>query len=135
LHPLGAKSLTRGTVGSAIDEIRGPSTCPALRSTYVAKSKSRVGVYLTFERGPIAAKLYAGLLAQRGEIEKLLGIDMSWQDEGDGKYSIISRKSFPDVGDPKYRADIIEWLRATSNKFVTAFRPRIEALLSDFASA
>ena len=101
-------------------------------SAYVAKAKSRVGVYLTFERGPIAAKLYEGLLLQRSEIEKSLGTDADWQAEGDGKYSIVTRKSFPSVTDPKYRAEIIQWLRDTANRFVTTFRPRIQTLLDDF---
>ncbi len=98
---------------------------------YVAKSKARVGVYLTFERSPIAAKLYSGLLAQRSEIERVLGVEVSWEDDGDDKYSVVSRKSFVDVGDPRYRPEIIGWLRTTSNKFVTVFRPRIEALMKD----
>ena len=101
-------------------------------SAYVAKAKSRVGVYLTFERGPIAAKLYEGLLLQRSEIEKSLGTDADWQAEGDGKYSIVTRKPFPSVTDPKYRAEIIQWLRDTANRFVTTFRPRIQTLLDDF---
>jgi hypothetical protein len=101
-------------------------------SAYVAKAKSRVGVYLTFERGPVAAKLYEGLLSQRSEIEKSLGTEVDWQAEGDGKYSIVARKSLPSVTDPKFRAEIIQWLRDTTNSFVTTFRPRIQTLLDEF---
>jgi hypothetical protein len=72
------------------------------------------------------------LLSQRSEIEKSLGTEVDWQAEGDGKYSIVARKSLPSVTDPKFRAEIIQWLRDTTNSFVTTFRPRIQTLLDEF---
>jgi hypothetical protein len=112
-----------------------PSGSKSWISAYVAKSKSRVGVYLTFERGPVAETIYAALLGQRAEIEKVVGNELEWEDEGKGKYFILCRKIFPDVSDSRYRAEIIAWLRDISNKFITTFRPRIEAILKESVPA
>jgi hypothetical protein len=111
-----------------------PSESKGWISAYVAKSQSRVGVYLTFERGPVASKLYEGLLVQRTDIEKVIGTDVSWETEGDDKFYVITRRSFPNVADPQSRGEIIAWLRDKTNRFVSAFRPRIEALLRDVAN-
>jgi hypothetical protein len=54
-------------------------------SAYVAKSKQRVGVYLTFERGPIAERLFEALRAEKESIEAELGMTVRWEDEGGGQ--------------------------------------------------
>lgn len=100
-------------------------------SAYMAKAKSRVGVYLTFERGPLATKLYSELLAQRSEIDKALGVEVDWRSEGQDKYYVIAQQGYRAVGDARGRAEVIDWLRDRLNRFVTVFRPRIEALLRD----
>jgi len=97
----------------------------------VAKSTKRVGVYLTFARGAIAERLFEGLKREKAAIESELGRDVLWQDEGDGKYTIVARKSIPDVTAPERRAEIIGWLRETVNQFINVFRPRIERLLRE----
>jgi hypothetical protein len=65
------------------------------------------------------------------EIEATIEATLDWEDQGQGKYRIIARKSFPDVADPKYRAAILTWLRDMTNRFITVFRPRLERLVCE----
>lgn len=108
-----------------------PSGSKGWVSAYVAKSSRRIGVYLTFERGTIAQRLFEGLKGEKNTIESELGVPVLWQDDGDGKYMIVARKSVADVTAPQHRATIIAWLRETANQFINVFRPRIERLLKE----
>jgi hypothetical protein len=99
-------------------------------SAYVSQSANLFGVYLTFERGALADRMYEGLLAARPEIEKELGVPVSWEADN-GKYFIIARH--PSSGSilTDHRSEAKAWLADRINRFVIVFRPRVEALIRE----
>jgi|HubBroStandDraft_4_1064222.scaffolds.fasta_scaffold00671_3 hypothetical protein len=99
-------------------------------SAYIAQSTNEFGVYLTFERGPIADRMYRGLVADREAIEKELSVPVEWEAK-DGKYFIIARYPCSGTILTDLRSDAKAWLADRVNRFITVFRPRIAALLQD----
>jgi len=101
-------------------------------SAFVAQSSHLFGVYLTFERGSRADRMYQGLINDRAAIEHELAVPVEWE-ANNGKYFIIARHpcSGSILGD--HRAAARVWLADRVNRFVTVFRPRVEALLRDTA--
>ena len=99
---------------------------PTQRHGSVRTSPGRNRAWACTSRSNVALSRHnciPALLAHRDEIEKALGVEVDWEHEGDDKYYVISRKDFPDVTDPRFRTEIIDWLRDRSNRFVTVFRP------------
>jgi hypothetical protein len=99
-------------------------------SAYLAQSNQAVGVYLTFSRGALADRIYAGLSADRDEIDKALGVPVAWTSDG-AKHYVSARESFLGSLLDERRNEIITWLADRVNRFVTVFRPRIEKLLKE----
>jgi hypothetical protein len=98
-------------------------------SAHVSQSRGCIGVYLTFERGHIGNRLYERLCAEREVIDRELGIDVKWE-SADGKHAVSCEKHLGDDILTKHRAPAKEWLCDRMNRFVTAFRPRIERMIS-----
>jgi hypothetical protein len=69
-------------------------------------------------------------VAERDAIEKELAIPVEWE-SNDGKYMIIARRSYPGKILSEHRCDAKTWIADRVNRFVTVFRPRVEALLRD----
>jgi Domain of unknown function (DUF4268) len=107
-----------------------PKPSHAWVSAYVAQSAHRIGVYLTFERGPIGDRLYAALESDKVSIERELGVDIAWMSEG-GKHDISCRKEYSGTILKEHRASAQEWFADRLNRFITTFRPRIEQLIRD----
>lgn len=107
-----------------------PSGSNAWVSAYLAQSGPRVGVYLTFSKGPIGDRLYEALLEDRDDIDVALGGQIGWESDGE-KHWIIERKPFTGVLLEEHRGEVIDWLAERVNKFITVFRPRIEKLLKE----
>ncbi|MGO9264587.1 MAG: DUF4268 domain-containing protein [Candidatus Binataceae bacterium] len=99
-------------------------------SGYVAQSMHRVGVYLTFERGPIGDRLYAALESDKALINRQLGVDVEWA-SNNGKHEIACHQEYSGIILNEHRNDAQEWLVDRVNRFITAFRPRMEQLLRE----
>ena len=77
-----------------------------------------------------ADRLYAALFADRDGIEKELAIPVEWE-SNDGKYMIIAQDPYPGKILTEHRSDAKIWLPDRVNRFVTVFRPRLEAILRE----
>jgi hypothetical protein len=96
-------------------------------TVYFYQQSQEVGVFLTFPRGALADEIYQKLSLQREEIDRELGIDVTWE-ANDGKYKIVCRKRFPELRDAAYREDIKAFFKDVINSYINVFRPRLEKI-------
>jgi len=111
-----------------------PSGSSAWVSAYVAQSLQRVGVYLTFTKGPLADRLYSRLKDDREEIDAALGVPVDWESDG-AKHQVVARKAFPGRLLEDHGDEIRPWLTDHVNRFVTVFRPRLARLVEEEGTA
>jgi len=98
-------------------------------SAYIAQSSGKGGVYLTFAKAfEKVGEYYEGLLSQREEIEKILGMQLSWERNGDKVYISAANISFSDLNEPNDRQRVLEYLADMTNRFINVFRHRLDAL-------
>ena len=105
-----------------------PSGSTSWVSAFFSQSTNRVGVYLRFTKGNFADRAYESLREQRAEIEEAIGVDVTWDDS---RCSIISSMPVPDVFDAGRRAEIVDFFSDRINRFVNAFRPRLERIVDE----
>lgn len=105
-----------------------PSGGSAWISAYIAQSSGRGGVYLTFMKSfERVSEYYEHLLAQREEIEKSLGMELSWERDGNKVYISAPNITFNDLNEPNDRQRVIAYLADTTNHFINVFRHRLDA--------
>jgi hypothetical protein len=98
-------------------------------SAYLARSWDQVGVYLTWMKTyPDAQEAFEYLFAEKESIEEALGAPLEWKSK-DGTFSIAAVTKLGDWSDPENRERVMQFLLAITNRFVNAFRPRLEAFL------
>ena len=100
---------------------------------YCLKKDERVGVFLAFNPGPLADRVFESLREDRREIDAELEVPADWtpEDVEDGKHRVHAYENFPDIRDPQYRDDIMEFLADRANRFVNTFRSRIDRIVKD----
>ncbi|MDZ4818324.1 MAG: DUF4268 domain-containing protein [Planctomycetota bacterium] len=98
-------------------------------SAYLQQSKGRAGVYLTFGKGTIGDRLFSALAADRAEIDAALGVAVEWTSAEGGRGTVLASKSFPGILLDDSRKPAQVWLADVVPRFVSVFRPRIDALL------
>jgi hypothetical protein len=107
-----------------------PSGGTAWITVFFSQASGYVGVFLTFTKGAFADTAYNTLHADQKEIDTELGIAVAWESV-EGKYSIIARKSFPELRGVAYREDIKTFLADRVNRFVNVFRPRLARIAQE----
>ena len=100
-------------------------------SAFIARAKSVAGVYLTFAQSfDRAAEIYQRLEQEKHQIETEVGEPLAWS-RHDTKLTIGVQTSFTALDDPTERRRVIDYLADRSNRFVNAFRDRLQGLNSD----
>jgi hypothetical protein len=94
---------------------------------YFSQADKGCGVFLTFTRGTFGDELYKGLLEQRADIDSEIGLELAWQSDG-SKHKIAYRHRFGDLFADANRPQIKVFFTDTINRFVNAFRHRLERL-------
>ena len=89
-----------------------------------------VGVYLGFPRQQVGDRIYDAFLADKAAIENEIGQQLQWKRDDKGQSVQVWHK-FGDRLLPQFRKEAQQWLGDVVNRFVNAFRPRIESLLRD----
>ena len=108
-----------------------PKESKSRLAAVVAEQGGKAGVYISFRgKEPASDRIYAGLLADQAAINEAIGHPVKWASTDQGYYVDIWRE-FGDQMLTKRRADVQAWLGDVVNRFINAFRPRIEALLRD----
>lgn len=101
---------------------------------YVAQSQGRAGVYLTFGKAFDRARdFYDALLAERDDIERSIGVKLDWTFSGDKAWISAPTVKFTVFDDLAEQQRVARELADMSNRFVNAFRFRLEALSRDAA--
>ena len=100
-------------------------------SAYLAQSRNEVGVYLTFNKGPKGAQLYASLEKEKDEINRALGLPVEWERMRDGRLYVMATKNFSGDLLQQFRKPSQTWLADAVQRFVSVFRPRIDAQLRE----
>lgn len=100
-------------------------------SAYVSRGKNGAGVYLAMGSGyERAATILASLAQEKDVLEAEIGAALQWG-AGWTPYYIGVSCSFTSLDDPGERARVLGFLTAMTNRFVIAFRPRMEVLAAD----
>ena len=107
-----------------------PEETNAWISAYVAPSTNRAGVYLTFYKGPIGDRIYAGLLEEQDEINRELGIPVRWESNGN-KHTIIAADRYTGSLIEDHQDELYEVLADRVNRFVNVFRRRLQKLAQE----
>ena len=107
-----------------------PSGGTAWVSAFFSKYRERVGVYITWTKGPFADAVFKQLEADKKAINKELGLPVEWSAK-DGKYMIVIRQNFDDVWADSNRQAIKEFFANTVNSFVNTFRGRMKHLAEE----
>jgi len=106
-----------------------PSGAKAWISAYIAKSAGKGGVYLTFLKAfDKVNEFYERLLAEKQEIEEIVGVQLSWVKEGNKVYITVPSIQFGDLNAQEERQRVIKYLTDYTNRMVNAFRPRLKIL-------
>lgn len=96
-------------------------------SAYIAQSSLVGGVYLTFSKAcDKAQEYYERLLADREDIEKIIGTQLSWENNGKKIYISVPHVTFKDLNNLSERKRVQEYLSDMTNRMVNAFRHRLE---------
>lgn len=104
-----------------------PGAGTAWASAYIAQSSGKGGVYLTFAKTfEKVGEYYDGLLSQRDEIEKILGMQLTWEKNGNKVYISTPKISFNDLDEPNERQRVTTYLADTTNRFINVFRHRLD---------
>ncbi len=105
-----------------------PSGGESWVSAYLARSSNRAGVYLTWSKVYAnAAAAFDYLQADKDAIEDAIGVPLEWT--ANGTYSISAKSNLGEWTSPEDRENAMRFLLTTTNRFVNAFRPRLEAFL------
>ena len=104
-----------------------PEGCDGWVSAYLARANSQAGVYLAFRDSPVGRRIYEALYADRYEIDTALGMRVEWQ----LNRAVLITQVFDGELTDTSREDVTEWIADKVNRFVTVFRPRIEALVRE----
>lgn len=105
-----------------------PGGSNAWITAYLSRAKREVGVVLTFTRGAAGDRLFNAIDADRSLIDAEINLPLEWESI-DGKHSISTFTRFPDLRAAIYREPMKTWLGNRVNRFVNAFRPRLERIL------
>ena len=97
---------------------------------YCRQSDKRVGIFLKFARGELGDRIYARLKEDRACIDDDLGLPCDWVAE-DSQHYVDSFRSIPDIRNSKYREQIMAFLADGANRYVNAFRHRIERIVEE----
>jgi len=105
-----------------------PNGASSWVSAYVAKSTGQAGVYLTWAKTYMeAAAAFEYLEAAKEDIEKEVRTPLTWRRRDDGSFSIGATVDLGEQGRAEDRERVMQFLLTTTNRFVSAFRPRLEA--------
>ncbi|HBE97598.1 MAG TPA: DUF4268 domain-containing protein [Verrucomicrobiales bacterium] len=103
-------------------------------SAFFGQSRGLVGVYINFAKGESSDRIYSQLLEDREEIDRELGRDIKWKEfEPAEKHFVSTIRTFGknETKNPANREEIIEFLLEAINRFVNAFRHRVNRLAGD----
>lgn len=92
--------------------------------------RSEVNVFLRFRKGDLSELLYERLLSEKEKINSDLGIQVEWHSK-DGKNTITIRKRFADLFSGENKKEIKHFFSDSVNRFVNAFRHRLERIIND----
>jgi hypothetical protein len=99
-------------------------------SAFVARSSRTAGVYLTFAKAyDDSPEIYERLLADRQEIEKEVGVTLSWERTGNKVYVGVPHPPYSDLDNPQDRDRVTTYLAEMTAKMVSALKPRLEAAI------
>lgn len=107
-----------------------PSGGVAWLTCYFSQADKGCGVFLTFARGALGDELYKELLEQRDDIDSEVGLELVWQSDG-RKHKIAYSLRFGDLFAEANRPQIMVFFTDTINRFVNAFRHRLERLTTE----
>ncbi|WP_052736559.1 DUF4268 domain-containing protein [Aquincola tertiaricarbonis] len=97
-------------------------------SAYIARGTDQIGVYLAFaNKYELAADAYEQLYCDREDIEKEIGVQLDWVSRNEGTPTIWVVRPLGDWRNPQVRSQHLAWLTGVTNRFVNAFRPRLNA--------
>ena len=103
--------------------------------SYRSEPRSRVGVYLSFTRDSIGARVNDRLLEDAADILAELGGDAGIETQRDGRRLIIDQITTGAWTMPAERERALAWLRLRTNDFVNVLRPRVKATVADLTGA
>jgi len=99
-------------------------------SAYLAGAGGHAGVYVSLGQGAIPERIYTALQEERAAVEKDLGIPARWETE-QGRHRIVSTMPFDGSVSGEHAEHVQLRLSDWTNRYVNAFRPRIERLLRE----
>jgi hypothetical protein len=99
-------------------------------SAAIALKAESVGVYINFRRSPIGDRIYSILAESSAEIESEIGGSnpLKWFSSRSGQGAEVWRNFGPNIL-TENSTEAKAWLGDLVNRFVNAFRPRIESIL------
>lgn len=105
-----------------------PNGSAAWVSAYISASRKEVGVYLYLSKAHTPnEELRAELEDERAEIERDIGLPLSWQTSSKA-FTITTSRRYRDFDDAIERQSLLRYFTETVDRFINTFRPR---LLSD----
>ena len=107
-----------------------PSGSNTRMRLYCRQSDKRAGVFLKFARDEVGDRVYERLRDERETIDEDLGVPVEWITEND-QHRVDAFQSIPDIHDPQYREQMMDFLADRANRFVNAFRTRIQRIVEE----
>ena len=101
---------------------------------YRTEAQWKVGIYLSYTRDSVGARIVNRLLENWSEIEQELGGTVILQQDKLGRNLIEDSLQTGPWTDEKQRARALAWLRVRTNDFVNVLRPRVKTALSDLGT-
>ncbi len=107
-----------------------PAGSSARMKLYCRKIDKRIGIVLKFTRTELGDRVYERLFEERKTINEDLGVPVEWNTENN-QHSVDAFQPIPDIRDPQHREQMMVFLEDRANRFVNAFRTRIQRIVEE----
>ena len=107
-----------------------PAGSSARMRLYCRKIDKRIGIVLKFTRSELGDRVYERLFEERKTIDEDLGVPVEWITEND-QHRVDAFQPIPDIRDPQHREQMMDFLEDHANRFVNAFRTRIQRIVEE----
>lgn len=100
-------------------------------TVYRSEATWAVGIYLSYTRDSVGARIVERIVEDWPAVEKELGASIYLEEDKLGRKLIQDRKVTGSWRIPDEKEAALRWLRQRTNDFVNILRPRVKAVLAD----
>ena len=107
-----------------------PSPANVRLSARLLQMDESAGVYIRFKRNAVGNRIYERLLEEKADINKALGVPVSW-DSNDERHRVIAIQKYSGNLIDDRSTEVQSWMADRVNRFINVFKPRIRRFVEE----